>query len=678
MRKWAVVVAVAVVVVAGVLAFALANVNRWLDRNRDWVAAQASAALGREVAFDAVGVSLRGGVSARLTNLRVADDPRYAREPFLQAKEVRVALRILPALFRRIEVRYVTIEAPAVTVVRDARGLSIASLGGEKPARERGAAPAAGGPSAAGPSAAAAALLVSSVRLEDGRLRFVDRAATPPAEYVADHVDVRATDVSFTRSTSFRAAAAVLGATKQNVTVDGSVGPLGDAEVPADVTIRLADVAPWAVSGTIRLAARIAPAREGPPIVHGTATLHDVQAAVPGAPRLAGVESTVELKGDSAVVQPTHFTLNGVPLEADATVERFQPARVRFAIKCATCDVKRLGYGGEGVRDPEVLADVAVTGSAEILPAGPEARVAIRSPRGSLRDVPYEGLETDATLASQIATVDRMHVAALGGTVEGSARVDLHDAAKPRFESRSTVHGVALPELLVRAFPAAAKQMDGRLEANLTLTGAGRDWNAIRPTLAGQGRADVRDGVLKDVNVADSVLGGATGIAGLASLVPPDVRGRYPDVFGTGDTRFEELGGSIRIANQRVTTDDCRMAARDYSVTGRGSVDFDGRVDFTATLVASERLTADVGARVKEARYLTNDAGRVAIPFRFVGKMPGVKPVPDAEWLARTVARGVVGKGLEKLIGGGERKQGKDDQADRDVLRKSLKNLFGR
>jgi uncharacterized protein involved in outer membrane biogenesis len=116
------------------------------------------------------------------------------------------------------------------------------------------------------------------------------------------------------------------------------------------------------------------------------------------------------------------------------------------------------------------------------------------------------------------------------------------------------VHGVALPELLARAFPAAAKQMDGRLEANLTLSGTGRDWNAIRPTLAGQGRADVRDGVLKDVNVAESVLGGATGVAGLTSLVPPDVRGRYPDVFGTGDTRFEALGGSIRIANQRVTT----------------------------------------------------------------------------------------------------------------------------
>src|SRR6185295_17124455 len=99
----------------------------------DWVAAQASAALGREVAFDAVGVSLRGGVSARLKNLRVADDPTYGAEPFLQAKEVRVALRILPALRRRFEVRYVVVDEPSLTVIRDARGLNLASFGGAKP-----------------------------------------------------------------------------------------------------------------------------------------------------------------------------------------------------------------------------------------------------------------------------------------------------------------------------------------------------------------------------------------------------------------------------------------------------------------------------------------------------------------------------------------------------------------
>jgi hypothetical protein len=48
------------------------------------------------------------------------------------------------------------------------------------------------------------------------------------------------------------------------------------------VTIRLADgravVGP---PGTIRLAARVAPAREGPPAVNGTATLQGIEAPLP-------------------------------------------------------------------------------------------------------------------------------------------------------------------------------------------------------------------------------------------------------------------------------------------------------------------------------------------------------------------------------------------------------------
>jgi hypothetical protein len=133
------------------------------------------------------------------------------------------------------------------------------------------------------------------------------------------------------------------------------------------------------------------------------------------------------------------------------------------------------------------------------------------------------------------------------------------------------------------------------------------------------------------------------------------------------------------------------MAARDYAVTGRGGTSFDGQVDFTATLVASERLTADVVRSVKEARYLTaSEGGRLTIPFRFVGRMPGVKPVPDAEWVMRTVGRAAVGTGMEKLLekfGGQQPPSGKPagkpapgakEPTPEERLRKGLGGFLGR
>src|SRR5262245_65469085 len=119
MRKWWLVGLGVLVVVVAVLGFALANLNRWLERNRDWLAAQASQALGREVRFQEVGVSLRGGVAARLEALRIADDPAWSKDPFLEARAVRVAVRILPALLGRFEVRYVVVEEPRLVVIRD-------------------------------------------------------------------------------------------------------------------------------------------------------------------------------------------------------------------------------------------------------------------------------------------------------------------------------------------------------------------------------------------------------------------------------------------------------------------------------------------------------------------------------------------------------------------------------
>src|SRR5512145_1988844 len=112
MRKWVLAGVVVLVVAGGLLGWAFANLGRYLQQNREWVAAQASRALGRTVTFDEIGVTFAGGVAARLQNLRVADDPAYGGGDFLRARDVRVSVRLLPALFGRYEVRRITVVEP--------------------------------------------------------------------------------------------------------------------------------------------------------------------------------------------------------------------------------------------------------------------------------------------------------------------------------------------------------------------------------------------------------------------------------------------------------------------------------------------------------------------------------------------------------------------------------------
>lgn len=70
MRKLLIVLVV-LLVLAGIAAFAVSNFNTYLQNNREWLAEQASAVLGRPVAFEEVGVSFRGGLGARVEALSI-------------------------------------------------------------------------------------------------------------------------------------------------------------------------------------------------------------------------------------------------------------------------------------------------------------------------------------------------------------------------------------------------------------------------------------------------------------------------------------------------------------------------------------------------------------------------------------------------------------------------------
>jgi hypothetical protein len=197
--------------------------------------------------------------------------------------------------------------------------------------------------------------------------------------------------------------------------------------------------------------------------------------------------------------------------------------------------------------------------------------------------------------------------------------------------------------------------MTGRLKANLDVDGYGSEWEVIRDALTGNGALEVADGVLKGVNIAESILGSLTGIPGLSNLISPGVRSKYPELFGMDDTVFEALAGKMTLGNGEALLDQIALAARDYRLDGKGIIQLDNALDIAMTFVASQGLTADLIRSAKEIQYLTNANGRLQMPFRIGGSMPTFRAQPDLQYATRRLSESLVqtglSKGLEALLG---------------------------
>ncbi|MDG2308234.1 MAG: AsmA-like C-terminal region-containing protein [Candidatus Binatia bacterium] len=317
----------------------------------------------------------------------------------------------------------------------------------------------------------------------------------------------------------------------------------------------------------------------------------------------------------------------------------------------------------------------------------------VRIDRGSLGNVPFDTFGAELAMADDVASLQKIEMNLLGGSYEGKGKYDLRDAEAPRFDFSQELRGVDVSRMLASQSPSAGGRMTGRLSGKLQVAGSGSGAEAVHKTLRGDGSVVVTDGVLVGVNLAELVLESLTGISGLTGLLSDDLRTKYADLFSADDTTFERMSASVLIEDGRARTDDAIVAARDYTLRGEGSVAFDGELDFTTTLVASEELTGDVIRSVREARYITNDEQRVAVRARIVGVLPDVSVKPDAEFVAKALTKGAIGAGLE-LLGGGKKKDASgtkpgalaaDSEAEpkrpedvgAELIEKGLRGLFG-
>jgi AsmA-like C-terminal region len=425
------------------------------------------------------------------------------------------------------------------------------------------------------------------------------------------------------------------------------------------------------------------------PEIQGVMNLAGVSAKPPQFPKaVKNLTATIDFTGRKANIKDTTLILGESRIRLSAVIERFSPLTLTY--KMSTPEIWPADFQAAlpDDRKGDVIRNLTSEGQIAKQDSGMAVQAKVLSTQGTLYKIGYKNLDANLSLANKIANIRNLRVNALSGNLQADGEYGFNTPV-PRFSLASKVQGIDIKELYAALSPKAERDIRGRLNADMKISGSGSTWEEMKPTLRGQGEGEVLQGALLNFNVPENVLGGITGMPGLANMINPKLRSKYPATFEAKDTEFKEMKALFDVADGRVNVKTLRIAAADYFTQGSGWVDFDRRVDFRSVLTFSQPMSADIGQSAREVKYLFNNQNQLEIPYVVTGQLPRVKVRPDANYLGRMVQRGLLGKGAEELqqrsLGNKEPKtdepasgdsQKRKKSSTEDRIRKGIEGLF--
>ena len=322
-------------------------------------------------------------------------------------------------------------------------------------------------------------------------------------------------------------------------------------------------------------------------------------------------DGEIEVKNNAA---GGDFTLALGELRADGTVKvaDLEKPVADFTLKMEELDVSQVaalaaekpkgagagpGGGGEGAG-----------GSGKLL-----ARGTVEVGKIIIPPVSAENVKGNVRLYGNRLEVDPFTVDFYGGRTQGTAYVDLAQAAMPaRVNAR--VQGVNVAQAVAAASPGAKGKLTGTFEsdARLNVPLGAKD---LMSALTGDGTFAVRNGTFPGMNLEGT-------LAGMAKFLQMEVP--------KGDTKFSYFGGDFRIASQRVHSRNLDLKAETLEASLGGSFGFDQTLSYTGSGLLTGKPSAEQQQQKKDDNPLgglrrvfgqvaRQTIGQMRVPFSVTG-----------------------------------------------------------
>ena len=413
---------------------------------------------------------------------------------------------------------------------------------------------------------------------------------------------------------------------------------------------------------------------EGELDLRGVLSLVGVQAKEKNSGRgIDQLNSKISFLGKQARIERSSLRLGSSTLAFEATVPELARPVVQYSLwspKLNLADAtSRPAYRTAWMKE------LRSTGALQHGQGGMTLRGNFSSSEGSAQKIPYRNLTGEILWTPGGTSFKGLSFRALGGTFRADGAWESRAPDHQRLAVNARVEGMDVAALLSQKFPRFKDHLAGKLDLRARLRAEGRNGSPLQENLRGEGETEVRQGMVKDVNLVERVLSKVTGLPGISNLVSAPLPPRFKSTLQSRGTPFDKLVATFTIAEGRIYSRDLLLTTSDYSLKGEGWTALDKTMKWNAELVMSPQFTDELIREHRNVRYLVDHQGRLAVPFRLEGMLPQVQPKLDLQGLAQVIQRGILQKGRERPSGGDKEQKRKEKP---DWIQKGLDKLFGK
>ncbi len=405
------------------------------------------------------------------------------------------------------------------------------------------------------------------------------------------------------------------------------------------------------------------------PQINGSLLLTDVTIGPPSFPKpISEINTKINFTGNSADIKGMSLNLGKSNLIIASKIDNFSPLVLSYKVSSPELYLSDIKKEKSQTNKPEVLKQLISKGKISKKHDSLTVKGNLSSSEANLSDYELRDIKTTFNLIGESLKIEDFSMKAYEGVIKGKASYRLDRDSD--FSIISHISGLNLNNFLSSLNSENAEKIRGKANLDINIFGSGDNWDEIKTSLKGTTKTEIIDGAVLDINLTDEVLTGVTGVPGLTFLISPETKEKYPKIFTSQDTEFDEFKSSFIIEKGKMGTKNLKITSKDYSIRGKGWMNLDGKIDLKSRLILSQEFSEDLETDIPDTKYITNNDKRVEIPFTITGTLPKAKAKPDIPYLAKLIQRAGIRDVIEGLTSDSEEPEEQNEKAKSEPIPK--------